>query len=316
MESGLGRSGSWDVRQACPACESRRLSTLIDLPYGQPVIRDYLSRQYEGRADAAAIGDARYRLCRCDECGLGFQAEVPAGPLLSDLYDRWIPPTERDRLRRERSLDDVRGLAEEIDLLVQRAGKPACDIKVLDFGLGWSEWARMALAFGCEVWGCELSAERIAHARACGISIIDLDAVRTMRFDFINTEQVFEHLTHPREVLAILSQALAPAGVLKINVPDARRSLRRAADDASMVSIAHQDIGPIAPLEHVNSFEHASLVAFGRRFGLEPSAPPIRQLYNASSGWLSPRRMVRLLLRPFYRHVYPRTTFVYFRRAA
>jgi hypothetical protein len=40
------------------------------------------------------------------------------------------------------------------------------------------------------------------------------------------------------------------------------------------------------------------------------------QLYNAASGWLEPKEGVRTLLRPFYRHVFPKSTFAYFRKPA
>jgi hypothetical protein len=42
--------------------------------------------------------------------------------------------------------------------------------------------------------------------------------------------------------------------------------------------------------------------------------PKLRQLYNSSSGWMHPRQVLRLLTRPIYRHVFPKSTFVYFAR--
>lgn len=39
-------------------------------------------------------------------------------------------------------------------------------------------------------------------------------------FDFINSEQVFEHLVEPRQALASLSRALRCGGLLRISVPN------------------------------------------------------------------------------------------------
>lgn len=41
------------------------------------------------------------------------------------------------------------------------------------------------------------------------------------QFDFINTEQVFEHIPKPLETLRYLKKALKTNGVLKISVPTA-----------------------------------------------------------------------------------------------
>jgi hypothetical protein len=41
----------------------------------------------------------------------------------------------------------------------------------------------------------------------------------------------------------------------------------------------------------------------------------LRLLYNGCSGWLEPRQALRNLLRPLYRHVYPKSTFVHFTHA-
>jgi hypothetical protein len=58
------------------------------------------------------------------------------------------------------------------------------------------------------------------------------------------------------------------------------------------------------------------LVRLAANAGLRPMRPSLRLIYNASSGWLYPRQAARLLLRPLYRHVYPKSTFVYFVRDA
>jgi hypothetical protein len=53
-------------------------------------------------------------------------------------------------------------------------------------------------------------------------------------------------------------------------------------------------------------------VELGRQVGLKPLRPRPRLLYNGASGWLELREAARNLLRPIYRHIYPKSTFVYF----
>lgn len=189
---------------------------------------------------------------------------------------------------------------------------PPGELKALDFGFGWAEWTRMAAAYGIDVCGAELSQVRIDYAASIGIRVVDADALPSREFHFINTEQVFEHLLEPGRVLRQLAAALRPGGLLKISVPDCDRAIRKLRRAGAFAGLSDEDIMPIAPFEHINSFTHDSLVAVGREAGLAPLRPSLRALYNSSSGWMEPTAALKALARPLYRHVYPKTSFVYF----
>lgn len=300
-------------RSVCPCCESRDVRVICSQSYGSPELRNYLDTWYQGRADAGVLANFYYELVRCRVCRVVYQRTIPGDRLLSTIYDEWIPPSEKDRLRRERSLDDFCYIAEQIQFLIRHLDSKPCDIRVLDFGMGWGEWAAMARAFGCEVAGCELSLVRVQHARAIGIEIVDWEAIPKGRFQFINSEQVFEHLAEPLVVLKHLARALdKECGVIRISVPDSRSALRRLSRNASFGRLPARHVMPLAPLEHINCFEWRSLVAFAAMAGLRPVRPRLRHLYNSSSGWLNLRNGLKLALRPIYRHVFPKSTIMYF----
>jgi 2-polyprenyl-3-methyl-5-hydroxy-6-metoxy-1,4-benzoquinol methylase len=185
-------------------------------------------------------------------------------------------------------------------------------VRVLDFGLGWSEWANMARAFGCHVVGSELSPARIEYARSIGIEIVEWHEIPKQRFHFINTEQVFEHLVDPLDTLKHLASALEDEGLIKVSVPDAGRALKTLEKKRSFKALSLSEAMSITPLEHINCFEHHSLVAMAKNAGLRPFRPKLSTLYNSSSGWLNAKRFLKLALRPIYRHWYPKSTFVYF----
>lgn len=303
-------------RKTCPVCGSARLTELMREAFAGPAMTGFLTRQYGGRADIAHLREDTWVLAQCQECHHVFQTKIPKDALLRDIYNRWIPNTERERLHQSYRLNDYRYLSEQLDFLIQHLKKPPAKIQVLDFGLGWAEWATMALAYGCQVFGSELSEDRIANAKGRGIHMVELDALEPGMFDFINTEQVFEHLTDPGPVLTRLVAALKPGGLLKISVPDSRRTLSKVHRGASFGSLAPHEIVPIAPLEHLSSFTARTLAELGARHGLRVLRPSLYKLWNGSAGWLSPKRFARLTLRPFYRHVAPKSTFIYFEQAA
>lgn len=235
--------------------------------------------------------------------------------MLDQIYNGWIPGTELDSDRRNYSLSDYQYLAEQVQFIIEHFGLAPSDLNVLDFGFGWGHWARMAMAYGCNVSGVELSNERMQHGQSVGIKILALADLPAQKFHFINTEQVFEHLTEPRLVLDKLVQALSVDGVIKISVPNSKKSLKKLKrlKDFDALTSEHQLV--LAPMEHVNSYTHDSLVQLGRSVGLKQICPSFYKLFNSASGLLEVQKLLRVAIRPFYRHIYPRSTFIYFVRA-
>lgn len=298
-------------RDHCPGCASSSLSSLYQESFSSSGIKNYLGRHYEGRASSTADAGA-YELVSCNSCMLTFQKYVPADQLLSEIYNAWIPGTDMDRIGRNYSLDSYRNIAEQVQFFIEHFGLPPAELDVLDFGFGWAHWSRMAMGYGCQVWGVELSQERLEHGKSVGIKVVDLENLPSEKFRFINTEQVFEHLTKPGEILAKLAASLAKDGIIKINVPNAKASLKKLAKGSDFGALSADQQMPIAPFEHINSFTYDSLVGLGKTLGLKPMRPRFYQLYNSASGLFQIKNLVRILARPVYRHVFPRSTFVYF----
>ncbi|WP_348064760.1 class I SAM-dependent methyltransferase [Polaromonas sp.] len=301
-------------RTSCPACMSASLTQVYEEPYASEGIQNYLRTHYEGKASHTA-DDSLYVLTRCDRCGLSFQKYIPDDAFLGEIYNSWVPGSDFEREHRNYSLEEYRYLAEQVQFVIQHLGRPPGELHMLDFGFGWAHWSKMAMGYGCRVSGVELSQERAEHGRSVGIQVVPLDHLPDRAFHFIHTEQVFEHLVEPRAVLDRLAAALAPGGLIKISVPDAVASLEKIKRGQSFGSLSAKDKMPIAPLEHINAFDHASLVAFGKAAGLQPVRPSFFRLYNGASGLLQLKNLARVLARPVYRHVFPRNTFVYFERA-
>ncbi|MGB8365419.1 MAG: class I SAM-dependent methyltransferase [Rhizomicrobium sp.] len=300
-------SGGIEVRRKCPACAGYNFQIIFRMPYQNAALREFLLRFYCGRADPARLIGATYELALCNSCRLLFQTQVPSGTLLSDIYDVWIPPTEQQDLRSRRGTEQYRYLAFQVESMIRHFRRHPTDLNVLDFGCGWAEWASMARAFGCNVYGIELSVERKQFARSIGIPILDNPHHPGVVFDFINTEQVFEHLTRPLETLKELVSCLAPGGLIKISVPNGRGVLRR-------ITAGETFPMPVQPLEHINCFTAQSLYTFGCGAGLKLVTPRMIDMYNAASGWLNLRQAAKNLARPIYRHVFPGSTYQFFER--
>lgn len=298
-------------RTACPVCEAplSEATEIYRLGYASSEMRRYLISFYgaQGTPEPERLADEEFVLKQCNECSVIFQLAVPSENFSYDLYEHWINPDLAYGLDREtRSSDYFAAMARELATFLGHF-KSRHPLKVFDFGMGWGEWCLMAKAFGCEVFGAELSDARKAHARQQGIEIRDLEDIPSSYFDVIHTEQVFEHLVEPLPILRRLRQALSPGGLLKISVPDGTGIQRRlATPDWSAPKGTPASLNAVAPLEHVNCFNHESLMKLGKKCGLEPVKFKLRETY---AGMIrvdgSMRHLIKGFLTPIYRRVRP-----------
>lgn len=287
-------------------------------PFTRSPIRDMIEGHYArtGEVDLSLLEGGEFILQECLSCRLIFQQQVPNDQLMEVVYERWIDP-EKSLHRKESHLPARGRMALEIMSVVDYLGRPPETLKFLDFGMGWGLWVRMAEAFGVQAWGLERSESRMARAEQTGVKLVDPDRLGDYSFDFINTEQVFEHLAEPLPVARLLSSLLAKDGILKISVPNGIRVRRNLAIGAwTAPKGSPHNLYDVLPLEHINCFLHRSLVALGERAGLRPVPIPARLRYRYMPTW---ERLSRLLVRvpgQHYRALRRQETIMWFRRAA
>lgn len=288
-------NGNFEYRNTCPACRSENYSLRYEAAYTKPPLRDYLLDFYsQQRIDFELLTGASYSLCECNRCGLLFQREIPGLKLMQKLYDSWIDEHKSFEKNKSKSVEDCRRQASEILALCLQLGKNPAEITVLDFGMGWGDWLLMAKAFGFRAFGMELSQSRLENGRRLGVETIPWDEGEEIGFDFINTEQVFEHLPHPLETLKGLTKMLKPGGILKISVPTALGVERRLARmDWGAKKGSSLSLNFVAPLEHIQYFRRASLSEMARLAGARIARVAFSKQISASSGWTSPKRILK-----------------------
>jgi 2-polyprenyl-3-methyl-5-hydroxy-6-metoxy-1,4-benzoquinol methylase len=197
---------------------------------------------------------------------LVYQDLLPDDEGLTRLYDTFIDPKASldKRLFADHSYYStmLRSVQLVRKLYIDRIPREA---KLLDFGMGWGHWASMAQSFGFSCYGAELSEHRIAYAKSIGIQVCEdvLSPTFSKRFDFIHTEQVFEHLANPADVAKQLAVLLKPNGVLKISVPNGTGYKERVANASWR---AAKDA--LHPMEHINAFSIKSVTALASQAGL------------------------------------------------
>lgn len=288
-------------RSKCPSCESSKYTVLRRSPYTEAALGDYLVSFYsaQGSIELEFLEGQDYVLAECLGCGLIFQQEIPGEFLMHKLYEEWIDPQiVFELVEKRRTIGYYAGLIAEVISIIKRFNHQPMQLQFLDFGMGWGHWCRVAQAFGCTVYGTELSEARIEYAKQAGVRVINYEDISRLKFDFINTEQVFEHLPEPRETLAHLKQSLKADGILKMSVPNGDDIKRRLAKwDWYAPKDSAWSLNPVAPLEHINCFNKDALICLARECGLKPVKVPPVNLQLFSDGYL---HQIKTILRLYW----------------
>lgn len=258
------------AREHCPLCDSADRRQLCEVAFEEPRMAAFLEDFYAGRLPLNALRGAAYRVFAC-ECGFLYQDPVLDDAGMQALYDHWIDGAQSLRKKQRAGHGLFRRYAGQLRDLASLLPGPPGERRLLDYGMGWGYWSRMAQAHGFDVHGYELSADRRAHARGLGVPVIDELPPPGPRYDCIYSSQVFEHLPDPRSTLESLCARLAPGGLVYLRVPDGRGI-------AATLSRRgwSPELNAVHPLEHINCFTRGTLIGFAEPLGLRPVHPPPR----------------------------------------
>ncbi|MBM3840037.1 MAG: class I SAM-dependent methyltransferase [Verrucomicrobia bacterium] len=287
-------------------------SVIFSRPFSRPEFTPMIAR---GNL-AALVADKSYEIRHCPESRLHFQTWVMEDHELAGWYS--APAGEEFFLEEiaKQKLHWFAHMTEEILVLRQlcHAKRPA----VLDFGCNWGKWASVALAHGCDVFAVEVNRSAADFCARRGLQIVSFDRLDEFRFDFINVDQVMEHLSQPLPVAQKLAACLKPGGFLKMSTPDnpaLPRILAAAQRTGDNRVLNAKTLDSLAPLEHVNLFTRAALEALGGKAGLRVYRLPLIKWLGAGQLWNIPRQLNRNVVTPFKRWL-GRGTYVWFQKPA
>ena len=189
--------------------------------------------------------------------------------------------------------------------------KPIQNTMLLDYGMGKGQWCAVARDIGYDVTGTDVSDELLENGRSLGLKVVPLSDFSKQKYDFINTEQVFEHLSKPLDVLEQLKNALKPGGIVKISVPYGTNIEKRIPDMDWGVPRGHRNfLMPITPAIHINTFSQESILKMGANLGFKPVKPGSIFSDYSLINTVSLRDLISSLVKPIYRR-YKKFTYVF-----
>lgn len=270
-------------RTQCPLCDKQDNRRLCEISFKDQRLKTYLEGFYAGRVPLKRFKADAFRVVICESCKLIYQDRILNAQGMQALYLDWIDHAESLQKKKTAGASLYGKYAGQLSSLARILPEPPSACRMLDYGMGWGYWARMAQAHGYQVEGYELSEQRSAHARSLGITTIDRLPEPGSHYHGIYANQVFEHLADPKQALRDLRACLAPGGIIYLRVPDGRG----VADWLNERGWS-PDLDAIHPFEHINCFTRKTLIALAHGAGLKPINAPFR--LNRNSLWSSLRR--------------------------
>ncbi len=284
-------------RLRCPICQ-QSTQTIFSRPFHLPQLQRMIARS--GLADLLVERSYDVRACRA--CDSYFQSWVMEENELANWYS---PPADDSVFLQAIAKQKLHWFAHMIEeILVFRQLCPERAPAVLDFGCNWGKWASAALALGCNVYGVDVNRAAAGFCAQRGIKMIGFDQLGRSQFDFINVDQVLEHLSDPRSVTRQLAACLKPGAFIKMSTPGNARlpkTLEAAQHSGNDAVLNERTIDSLFPLEHVNLFSRRGLLNLGEKVGLQPFRLPLIKWLGAGQLWNIPRQFNRNLVVPFKR---------------
>jgi 2-polyprenyl-3-methyl-5-hydroxy-6-metoxy-1,4-benzoquinol methylase len=295
-------------RKECPGCGYEESAEILSSSFLNQPLSESIQRNFAvtGIDIFELVKDVKYQLRECGNCGLIFQRNCFTEEFMGQIYQQRSLAQEVQARDSAKPLYKSAYYAEEIVALIKMLNRNPGDIDVLDYGMGWGHWCSMAKAYGCNSFGFDVSEYKKEFARGNGIATID--ELASERFDYINTEQVLEHVLHPLDTVKMLCQSLKPGGVLKISVPNAQGIKKNRLLDAT--GPASKSLYLVSPLMHINAFNHKAIITMAEKAAMKPVKMPVKCEYS-NVHLLNIKQGVKAILRPLYRR-FMRTTYLHF----
>ena len=216
---------------------------------------NFLENYYKGKIERNKLEEFYYKLIQCKFCKLIFQEQIPDENFSEHLYENIID--QKDSYNKKENFEKkyYRKLIYEINLIKGIFKKRFKDISVLEFGAGWGFWSNYLKDNHFNVYAFEVSKSRIKNLEKNKINIVTDIESTNKKFDFIYSEETFEHIPKPRETLIKLSKILNNNGFILLRFPSSFLfKLKLNINYKPRKDCAH-------PLEHINCFNKKSFIS-------------------------------------------------------
>lgn len=206
-------------RKKCPFCYNKNLNLIYSLKYKNIKLSQFLRNYYNKRLPIKIIQNNYYNLLECLNCTGIFQEQIPNKNFSFNLYEKYIDSKESLKKKEDLYTEEFKKYFNEALLIKKIFNKKPKDVNILEFGSGWGFWSRFIKSCNFKVKAFEISNKRISYMQKNKISTIKNLKKYKKKFDFIYSDQTFEHIPNPKETIESASKLLKKNGHIFIAFP-------------------------------------------------------------------------------------------------
>jgi len=243
-----------DKRNSCPCCNKTYEKCVFSLSYKDNNIKSFLKSYYgyEISNFFSSLENYNYNLILCKNCNTIYQEYIPSIEFSIKLYNEIMIDEQTLQKKKKFSIKNFKEYFNELYAFENLLKKKSYDIKILEFGAGWGYWSRCAASMNFNIYAHELSQSKKNYIKNQNINILESLKNRNQNFDIIYSNQTFEHLNFPREIIIDLLKLLKPGGYIYLKFPNSYL-FKYKIKKSNVIKK-----GPLQPLEHLNLFSKKS----------------------------------------------------------
>ncbi len=245
----------FDKRNNCPICENKSFKNIIKIPFLKNEVYDFLYEYYYNKIPNEIIENTDYSVVKCLNCTSLFQEYILNDKQMFNLYENWISKSDSIDKKNKAKISMFTRYVNDLEKITKYFNKKPHEISILEYGMGWGFWSRIAQSLNFNITGFEISESRLDFVSSNNIKTInDIKKLQENKFDFIYSFAVFEHIAYPKKTLQLLSSLLNDGGLIYIYVPNGFNIEKKFKNKNWSAS---KDA--LHPLEHINCFNRKSL---------------------------------------------------------
>ena len=251
-----------DERKNCPMCATNKFKILFSMHYYDNAMKQYLKNYYHDNIDPylRELEKFDYLIYECLDCSFIFQKFIPNEKFSKILYEEIIDEVESKK-KKKKVINP--GYYKNFELFKKIIGKENADISIFEFGSGNGDWAYEAKKLNFDITVSELSKNRIESLNKKGLKICNDIHECKDKFDIIYSDQVFEHISNPAEILKTLLSLLKEDGYIYLKFPSSFMF-------KNILKMNYQPKKDCAmPLEHINILNKKTFLHLAKDLNLK-----------------------------------------------
>ena len=251
----------FDTRKKCPFCSHNKSKILLHRRLDSTEMIKFFKNHLSKKFPKTILKNQNFIIMECENCSGIYQKNILNSAYIKKFYEKYVPQKESFNKKKinKKYLNKVFNYETS---LIQEYFKNDRKIDVLEIGAGWGFWSINAKKM-FNTTATEISKTRRKFIKKNNIEVFDSLNKINKKFNFIYSDQTFEHLNFPFLELKSAVKLLKKKGIIFLKVPPGIYIKKKLTNDYKISA------DEISPLEHVNVFNRKTNLILAKKLKLQ-----------------------------------------------